>query len=71
MKDQPFSKLRNSANALTKFKNLPLKNHGANFNQTWHEASLGEETQGFTNKDNTILKKEINEFFPPLNNVTI
>ena len=26
---------------MTKFKNLPLLNHWANFNQTWHKASLG------------------------------
>ena len=29
-------------NIMTKFKNL-LQNHRASFNQTWHEASLGEE----------------------------
>ena len=27
---------------MTKFKNLLLQNHWANFNQTWHKASLGE-----------------------------
>ena len=30
------------SNTLTKFKNLLLQNHWANFNQTWHKASLGE-----------------------------
>ena len=30
------------AKTFTKFKNLLLKNHLANFNQTWHKASLGE-----------------------------
>ena len=29
-------------NRLTKFKNLLLQNHWANFNQTWHKASVGE-----------------------------
>ena len=29
-------------NTLTNFKNLILKNHLANFNQTWHKAFLGE-----------------------------
>ena len=29
-------------NTLTKFKNLLLQNHWANYNQTWHNASLGE-----------------------------
>ena len=48
---------------LMKFKNRLLQNHWANFNQTWHNASLSEETQGFTNKDNSILKKEINGCF--------
>mgnify|MGYP003688899091 CR=1 FL=1 len=33
--------LRNSKNTLLKFKNL-LQNHWANFNQTWHNAFLGE-----------------------------
>ena len=42
-----------------KFKNLFLQNRWANFNQTLHKASLGEEIQGFTNKDHSILKKEI------------
>ena len=28
-------------NSMTKFKNLLLQNHWANFNQTWHKASLG------------------------------
>ena len=32
-----------------------LQNHEANFNQTWHKASLGEENEGFTNKDHSIL----------------
>ena len=31
-----------SENTLTKFKNLLLQNHWANFNQTWHKASLSE-----------------------------
>ena len=41
-----FSKerqLRNSENILTKLKIFSIKNHWANFNQTWHKASLGEE----------------------------
>ena len=40
----PFSKgrkLQNSENTLTKLKNLLLQNHWANFNHTWHKASLG------------------------------
>ena len=31
-------------NALTKFKNLLLKDHWTNFNQTWHKVSLSEES---------------------------
>ena len=31
----------NSENTLMKFKNILLQNHWANFNQTWHKASLG------------------------------
>ena len=31
-----------SENTLTKFENLLLKNHRANFKQTWHKASLRE-----------------------------
>ena len=38
--------LRNSANTLTKFKNL-IKNDWANSKQTWHKASLGEEDSRF------------------------
>ena len=37
-----FLSLWNSENTLTKFKNLLLQNHWANFNQTWHKASLCE-----------------------------
>ena len=33
---------KNSENTLTNFKNLFLQNHWANFNQTWHKASMGE-----------------------------
>ena len=45
MKGPPFPRgdnYTNSENILTKFKNLLLKNHWANFNQTWHKASVGE-----------------------------
>ena len=41
----PFSKgrkLGNKKNKLTTVKNLLLQNHWANFNQTWHKASLDE-----------------------------
>ena len=44
MKAPAFSKgrlLRNSENTLTKFKTLLLQNQWANFNHTWHNASLG------------------------------
>ena len=34
--------IKNSENSLTKFKNLLLKNHQANFNVIWHNAALGE-----------------------------
>ena len=37
--------ITNSKNILTKFKNLLLKNHRTNFNQTWQEASFGEGDQ--------------------------
>ena len=36
-----------SENTLSKFKNLSLQNHCANFNQTWHKASLGERDSSF------------------------
>ena len=35
--------ITNSKNTLMKFKNPLLKNHWANFNKTWHKASLGDE----------------------------
>jgi hypothetical protein len=34
------------------FKNLLLQNHWANFNQTWHKSSLGEEIQVSSNEGN-------------------
>ena len=43
------------------FKHLFLKNHRANFNQTWQKASL-KGTQGFTNMDHLIIKKEMTGF---------
>ena len=39
---------------MTKFKNLPLKNRWANLNQTWYNASLGEE--------DSVLKKRPHPF---------
>ena len=42
---RPFRRgdnLKNSEKTLTKLKNLLLQNHWANFNQTWHNALLGE-----------------------------
>ena len=35
-------------NTLTKFKNLLLQNHKANFNQTWCKSSLGEGNLSFS-----------------------
>ena len=32
------------------------------FQPTWHKASLGEGTHGFTNKDHLIIKKEMIDF---------
>jgi hypothetical protein len=37
-------------NGVGSFKNLLLQNHWANFNQTWHKSSLGEEIQVCTNE---------------------
>ena len=37
-----------------------------NLQNSWLKTLLGEETQGFTNKDHSILKKEIIVFFPLL-----
>ena len=34
--------IRKYKNKLMKSKNLLLQNHWANFNQTWHQASLGD-----------------------------
>ena len=34
-----------SENTLTKFKKILLQNHWANFNQSWHKASLDEDDQ--------------------------
>ena len=39
--------LYGSENTLIKYKNLHLKNHWANFNHTWHKASLGVEDSRF------------------------
>ena len=50
-------KLQESENTLTKFKNLLLQNQGANFNQTWHKASLGEgDSNLFKWRTNSISK---------------
>ena len=49
-----FLSLRNGKNTLTKLKNL-LQNHCANFNQTWHKASLGE-------GDSNLFKWRTNKF---------
>ena len=45
MKGHPFLQgeiITKQQNSLTKFKNLLLKNHLPNFNQTWRNASLGQ-----------------------------
>ena len=39
--------IRKQRNSLTNFKNLLLKNHRANFYQTWHKASLGDGDSSF------------------------
>ena len=39
--------LWNSKNILVKFKNFLPQNHRANFNQSWHKASLGENSSLF------------------------
>ena len=48
IKDQPLFQGDNYEIAKTHWRNLSLllKNHFANFNQTWHKASLGEEKSG-------------------------
>ena len=50
---------RNSENTLSRSKNLSLKNHRTNFNQTWHKAFLGECPQIVTNKNCSLLKNKI------------
>ena len=44
---------------LTKFKNLLLQNHLANFNLTWHKASLGGEVNFVQIKSHALLQGEI------------
>ena len=39
--------ITNRKNTLSKLKSLLLQNHWANFNQTWHKASLGEGDSSF------------------------
>jgi hypothetical protein len=41
--------LRGDKIGVESFKNL-VQNHWANFNQTWHKSSLGEEIQVWTNE---------------------
>jgi hypothetical protein len=47
----PLQRGDNRKNGAGSFKNLPLQNHWAYFNQTWHKSSLGEE-------DSSLLKKK-------------
>ena len=57
--------IRNSENALMKFKNLFLENHCANYNQTWHKNALEEDSMCSININRSILDKEL-MFFHPL-----
>ena len=58
-------------NTLTKLKNLLLQNHWANFNQTWHKASLCEWDLICSKKKHLIFIKIIMGFFLLLINVMI
>ena len=51
-----------SENTLTKLKKSLLQNCSANFNQFWHEASLGEDAN-----EKTISYHKVNIFFSSLN----
>ena len=51
MKDHTFSEGGDkSENILTTYKNLPLQNHWANFNQTWHNLFIGERDSSYSNE---------------------
>ena len=54
--ERPFSFPRgdtsNNKNKLPTFKNHPPRNHWANFNQTWHKASLGEGYSNWLKRNN-------------------
>ena len=70
----PFPKGDNYeiAKTLTKFKNLLLKNHWANLNQTWHKAFLGWRGLKFDQiRNHSILKKKIIIFLLFLINVNV
>jgi hypothetical protein len=41
----PLQRGDNHKNRVGSFKNLPLQNHWANFNQTWRKSSLGKGIQ--------------------------
>ena len=57
---------KNSKNTLTKLKKSLFQNHWANFNQFWHRASLGEDSN-----EKTISYHKVNIFFLLLINVMI
>ena len=46
-------------------KTLLLQKHSTNFNQLGTKHPYVKKTQGFTNKDHSILKKEIMGFYSP------
>ena len=54
-------------NTLTKLKNLLLQNHWANFNQTWHKASLFEWDLILFKEEPFKSHKDNNVFFSSLN----
>ena len=59
-----------SGNTFTKFKNPFLQNHWAIFNQTWHKASLGDDSR-FYKQGPFNPEKRDNVFILLLINVTI
>ena len=63
-KDLVFSRGDNNIIANMHWRNFNLKNHllkaqCANFNQTWHKASLDEGDSSFACKDHSILKRRL------------
>ena len=57
--------------ALTKFKNISLQKHWANFNEIWHKESSNVGDSRFYKQGPFNSQREVNVFFPLLINVMI